>query len=234
MFIALRNHTTFSLCKGAIKIPDLIEAAKAAKMPALGICDSQNLFAALEFSSACKKAGIQPILGCEMFLKLPDDQNRKNLSNLDIENSLVKLPLIARNNEGYENLMYLVSHSFLYRQSGISPHIDFELLKKNSAGLIALSGGASGFVGKLLAESQEKKLEEFLTQFLEIFPQNFYIEISRTGDEKEKNLEEKFIELAFKKALPLLATNDVYFLKAWMPWKRYLATFPRQLKTRCS
>ena len=216
MFIALRNHTTFSLCKGAIKIPDLIEAAKTSKMPALGICDSQNLFAALEFSSACKKAGIQPILGCEMLLKLPEDENRKNLSNLDIKNSLVKLPLIARSNEGYENLMYLVSSSFLKRQSGISPHIDFELLKKNSAGLIALSGGAAGFIGKFLGESQEKKLDEFLSQFLEIFPQNFYVEISRTGDEKEKNLEEKFIETAFKKALPLLATNDVYFLKSEM------------------
>ncbi len=87
MFISLRNHTTYSLCKGAIKIPDLIDAAKAAKMPALGIMDCQNLFGALEFSSACKKAGIQPILGCEMLINF-SHRDQKNLSNLDIENSL--------------------------------------------------------------------------------------------------------------------------------------------------
>ena len=86
MFIPLRNHTTYSLCKGAIKISEIVEQALAYKMPALGIMDSQNLFAALEFSSACKKVGIQPILGCEMLINF-DDGTRKNLSNLDIENS---------------------------------------------------------------------------------------------------------------------------------------------------
>src|SRR3989338_5866943 len=104
MFIPLRNHTTYSLCKGAIKIPDLVEAAKSCKLPALGIMDCQNLFGALEFSSVCKKAGIQPILGCEMLVRF-DRREKKNLSNLDIENSLAKLPLIARNERGYKNLM---------------------------------------------------------------------------------------------------------------------------------
>ena len=215
MFIALRNHTTFSLCKGAIKIPDLIEAAKSFKMPALGIMDCQNLFAALEFSSACKKAGIQPILGCEILLKLPD-ANQKNLSNLDIENSLTKLPLIAYSEEGYKNLMFLVSHSFLNRQTGISPHVELALLKEKSAGLIALSGGAEGFIAKLSNNSQDKKLEELIAEISQTFPQNFYIEITRHGSELEKKLEEKLIEIAFKHSLPLVATNDVYFIKREM------------------
>jgi DNA polymerase-3 subunit alpha len=210
MFIPLRNHTTFSLCKGAIKIPDLIETAITHKIPALGITDCQNLFAALEFSSACKKSGIQPILGCEILVKF--FAATANSSNLDFENSLVKLPLIARNDEGYKNLMHLVSHSFLQRQSGISPHISFELLKEKSAGLIALSGGCEGIIGRLLLEDQEKKLTELLAELTKNFPQNFYIEITRHGTEIEKKLEEKFIELAFKHSLPLVATNDVYFL----------------------
>lgn len=215
MFIPLRNHTTYSLCKGAIKIPELIEHALSHKIPAMGISDCQNLFAALEFSSSCKKAGIQPILGCEILLSL-DDPNRKNLSNLDIENSLSKLPLIARNDEGYKNLMYLVSHSFLNRQNGISPHISFNLLKEKSGGLIALSGGVEGPLARLINENQDKKLAELIAELSQIFPQNFYIEITRHGTAEEEKLEEKFIDLAFKYSLPLVATNDVYFISREM------------------
>ncbi|MBP7709797.1 MAG: DNA polymerase III subunit alpha [Rickettsiales bacterium] len=211
MFIPLRNHTTYSLCKGAIKIPELVERAVAYKLPALGIMDSQNLFAALEFSSACKKSGIQPILGCEMLINF-DDGTRKNMSNADVENALALLPLIAFNQQGYENLMYLVSHSFLNRQSGISPHVSFDLLKEKSAGLIALSGGVEGPIGKLLSEDQDQKVLELISEFSKIFPQNFYIEITRHQTKLEEKLEAKFIELALKHSLPLVATNNVYFL----------------------
>ncbi len=215
MFISLRNHTTYSLCKGAIKISEIVEKAITYKMPALGIIDCQNLFAALEFSSACKKAGIQPILGCEMLLNF-NDKSQKNLSNLDLENSFAKLPLIAQNEQGYKNLMYLVSQSFLQRQNGLSPHISLELLKEKSSGLIALSGGIDGIIGKLLSQDQDKKVGDFINQFCQIFPQNFYIEITRHNTESEKKLEEKFIELAFKHNVPLVATNDVYFLNREM------------------
>ena len=85
MYISIKNHTTYSLCKGAIKIPDLIAKAKSLKMPALGIMDSQNLFGALEFSLSCKKAGIQPILGCEILVDYNISDN-KNISNLIILN----------------------------------------------------------------------------------------------------------------------------------------------------
>jgi len=215
MFIPLRNHTTFSLCKGAIKISEIVDRAKTYKLPALGITDCQNLFAALEFSSACKKSGIQPILGCEILVRF-DDPNRKSLSNLDIEKSFAKLPLIAQSDEGYKNLMYLVSHSYLNRENGLTPHISYNLLKEKSAGLIALSGGVEGFMGKLLLDSQDQKLNELITEFSQIFPQNFYIEITRHGTKNEEKLEEKFIELAFKHNLPLVATNDVYFISREM------------------
>ncbi len=212
MFIPLRNHTTFSLCKGAIKIPELIEAAKACKMPALGIMDCGNFFGALEFSSYCKKNGIQPILGSEILVDLQGHET-KNLSNLDIENSLVKMPLIASSEQGYKNLMYLVSYSFTNRLSGISPHVKLDLLKQKSQGIIALSGGVEGPIGKLLLNHQDTKLAALIKEFQEIFsPQNFYIEITRHGTANEKKLEEKFIEFAFKHNAPLVATNDVYFL----------------------
>ena len=136
-YIPLRNHTTYSLCQGAIKITDLIEKAKSHAIPALGICDSQNLFGALEFSLACKKSGIQPILGCELLIDF-NLLEQKNPSHLDIQNSLCSLPLFACNEEGYKNLMYLVSQSFLNRQNAITPHVSFDLLKEKSAGLICL------------------------------------------------------------------------------------------------
>lgn len=215
MFIPLRNHTTYSLCKGAIKIPALINKAVEYKLPAIGIMDSQNLFAALEFSSACKKAGIQPILGCEMLVKI-DDPNHKNMSNLDIENSLVKLPLIAKNDQGYGNLMYLVSHSFLQRNNGLTPHITLDLLEKNSQGLIALSGGVDGIIGKALANDQNSKVTNLVNFLVKNFENDFYIEINRHGLQTEIDLEEQLIDLALKNNLPLIATNDTYFLEEQM------------------
>lgn len=181
-------------------------------MPAVGICDSGNLFGALEFSSSMCKAGIQPILGVELLVNFSDAEQQK-MSNLDLQNSLTTMPLIASNDEGYKNLMHLVSHSFLHRKSGIVPHIDFDLLKKNSSGLIALSGGISGIVAKLLQGEQDKKLNEILDQLQEIFPDdNFYIELNRHGDEQEESLEDKFLDIAVKRSIPLVATNNNYFL----------------------
>ncbi len=212
MFIHLKTHTTYSLCKGAIKIPDLVKKAVLEKMPAVGISDCSNLFAALEFSSTCKKSGIQPILGCEILVDFELQEN-KNLSNLDIEESLAKFPLIATNEEGYKNLMSLVSHSYLNRKSGISPHISFNLLKNHSKGLIALSGNINGIIGKLIVSNQDKKLESVISELLNTFGKdNFYIELCRHNIKEEDQLEDKFIEIAFKNSIPLVATNDIYFL----------------------
>jgi DNA polymerase III subunit alpha len=211
MYIALRNHTTYSLCKGAIKIADLIEKAKSLKMPALAIMDSQNLFGALEFSMACKKAGIQPILGCEMMIDF-NLQDSKNISNVDFTENLCKTPLIATSEEGYRNLMFLVSESYLKRQNGIIPFVNFELLKQKSSGIIALSGGSEGLIGKLLLQGQDKQAQKILLEIKEIFNTNFYIEITRHGIKNEDLIEEKLLQLAFENSLPIVASNDVYFL----------------------
>ena len=211
MYIALRNHTTYSLCQGAIKIADLIDKAKALQMPALAIMDSQNLFGALEFSMACKKAGIQPILGCEMMIDF-NLQDSKNISNVDFTENLCKTPLIATSEEGYRNLMFLVSESYLKRQNGIVPFVNFELLKQKSKGIIALSGGSEGLIGKLLLQGQDKQAHKILLEITEIFNNNFYIEITRHGTKNEDLIEEKLLQLAFENNIPLVATNDVYFL----------------------
>jgi DNA polymerase-3 subunit alpha len=173
--------------------------------------DSQNLFGALEFSMACKKAGIQPILGCEMMIDF-NLQDSKNISNVDFTENLCKTPLIATSEEGYRNLMFLVSESYLKRQNGIAPFINFELLKQKSSGIIALSGGSEGLIGKLLLQGQDKQAHKFLLEIKEIFNTNFYIEITRHGTKNEELIEEKLLQLAFENSLPIVATNDVYFL----------------------
>ena len=214
-YIPLSIHTTYSLCNGAIKIPELIETVKELGFPAIGISDSQNLFGALEFSSYCKKAGIQPILGCDLLVDF-NIVEQKNPSSNDVEKSLCQTHLIAYNSEGYRNLMFLVSKSFLDRQSSITPHVNFELLEKNSHGLICLSGASKGVIGKMLLNDQEKLAEKFCDDLLGIFKNNFYIEITRHGLKEEEILEEKFLNLAVKKNIPIVATNHVYFLKKEM------------------
>lgn len=215
MFIPLRNHTDYSLCQGSIKVSNLVKAAKEDNLPAIGIMDSQNVFGALEFSSACQKAGIQPIVGCEFLVRFEDESGEgasRNLSNLDIKNSLVKFPVIAANEEGYKNLLFLASHSSLNREPGIPIYVNFDLLKEKSAGLIALSGGVEGILAQLLRNDQEKSLEKIVKEIAAVFPNNFYIEITRHGTTEELQMEEKFVEIAFKHNLPLVATNDAYFL----------------------
>ena len=211
MFIPLRNHTTYSLCKGAIKIPEIVEKAKEYKMPAIGICDSGNLFAALEFSSYCKKNSIQPIIGCELLLDL-NDRDKKNLSNLDIEQTLTTLPVIAKNEEGYKNLMYIVSQGYLQREAGLPIHVKLDFLKKYTTGLICLSGGSQGVLAQLLQQKQTKKLHKITDELLALFKEDFYMEVTRHGSKEEKNVEKELIDLAFEKNIPLVATNDVYFL----------------------
>lgn len=218
MFINFRNHTTYSLSRGAIKIGDLIAKANSFEMPAIAICDSQNLFGALEFSSSCCKAGIQPIIGCEILLDFSsailknNNINNSQLANLDFEKNLVKMPLFALDEEGYKNLMFLVSYSYINQNSAIRPHISFELLKSKSTGLVAFSGGIEGIIAKLIESNQDDKISEIIADFLHYFPNNFYIEISRNGYEAEAKLEDKFIDIAYQYNLPLIASNDTYFL----------------------
>ena len=131
MFLHLRNHSNYSLCSGTIMVADLVSLAKKNKMPAVGICDSGNLFGALEFSSACKKSGIQPIIGCEMLINL-EEAKSYNHSHLDIKNSLKKIVLIAKNEQGYLNLMALVSDSFIEKKDSLPEHINFSELKEKS------------------------------------------------------------------------------------------------------
>lgn len=211
MFIHLRNRSNYSLCLGTLVVSELPKIAKANKMPAVGICDSGNLFGALEFSSACKKAGIQAIISCEMMIDLDESGSSHHKSNLDQINSLRKIVLIAKNQQGYLNLMALVSEASTNRKNSLPEHITFDELRKKSSGLIVLPGGIDGFISSLLLKGQDKKAESLVLKFKELFGEDFYLEISRHQNSDEAKIEKSIIDLAYKTNTPLVAINDNYF-----------------------
>ncbi len=219
-FIHLRNHTAYSLLEGAIKVKDLVAQCQGMHMPAVAMTDTGNLFGALEFSKACAGAGIQPIVGCQIGVTSfqPGDGNGHRLNNGNGNGHLQQpdqLVLLAQNDTGYENLLEIVSR-FHLSPDGEMNQVSLETIAVRSDGLIGLTAGPLGAVGRLLAEGQSEAAETVLTQLKEIFPDRLYVEIMRHGLEVEQQTEPQFLDLAYKHDLPLVATNECFFVGAEM------------------
>lgn len=200
-FIHLRCHTSFSLAEGAIKIENLIDLIKKNNMPALAVSDSGNLFCSLEFSLACIKSGIQPIIGCVILIDMQDKK----------EDGLSKILLIAKNEQGFKNLLKLVSKSFIVKYDNLPVHIKLEDLKSHNDGLLCLSGGHYGPIGQAILKINKAQAIKHLTTLKEIFSDRLYMEIMRHGMQEQLDTEDEFLELAYKYEIPLVATNDVMF-----------------------
>ncbi len=196
-FIHLRVHSSYSLSEGAMAVKDIAERAAATQMPSVAITDSGNLFGSLEFSLAAAKTGVQPIIGCVV--------------NIGREARLGKLVLLAQNEEGYKNLLKLVSKSYLNSFSVDYPEIMLDDLAVSSSGLIALTGGAEGVLATALISGDVAKAEEILLSLKKIFYGTLYVEVTRLGTEKEKKIEPGLLNLAYAHNIPLAATNDVHF-----------------------
>ena len=214
-FIHLRVHTAYSLLEGALKIKEIPDLLKTSKMPAIAMTDTGNLFGALEFSLSLAEQGIQPIIGCQLKLKSETDEKDSFTKTLSPQksSSYDVLVLLVATEKGYRNLLKLVSLSFLEKNPEDPPHISFEDLEKNNAteGLIALTGGIEGGVGRYLLKNQTEKAHDYLKKLHTLFKDRLYIEIMRHGLNDEKRTEKDFIELAQTFNIPLVATNDVFF-----------------------
>jgi DNA polymerase-3 subunit alpha len=208
-FVHLRVHTAYSLSAGAIRPKELVELCKAGHMPAVAVTDTGNLFGALEIATTCAAAGIQPIIGCEIALERNGAQevNRSGRS-LAVSDQIV---LLAQSEVGYRNLLDLVSRSFLAGETPIEPAITHADLSRTGDGLICLTGGPKGPVGRLLAQGQAEAAETALTQLVNLFPNRLYVELMRHGAPEEARTEPGLVELAYRHDLPLVATNDAYF-----------------------
>ena len=219
-YVHLRVHTAYSLSEGAIKIPDLVRLCVAEAMPAVAVTDTNNLFGALEFAMAAAAEGVQPIIGCQLAVAAMDaDSAIESAARPGARNGRRRrrdsLVLLVQNEEGYGNLTRLVSRAFLESEAG-DPHVSFADVAAHGSGLIALTAGTSGTLGRLLADGQVQKASGALQQLRGAFPDRLYIELTRHGEEIERRIEDDLIDLAMTHDLPLVATNEAFFADAAM------------------
>ena len=197
-FNHLKIHTQYSICEGALRTLDLAKYCKDNKLKAVGLCDSYNLCGALEFSESIAKSKTQPIIGTQI--------------NILHKGVIGKIPLFAKNLEGYKNLIKLSSKSFLEIKNDEEPHCKFEDLEKNYNGLIILSGSLDGLVGKLFFKNLTDEIFIFLKKLKKIFANNFYLEIQRHNDDGEKLYEKFILNASQMLEIPIIATHEVFYI----------------------
>jgi DNA polymerase-3 subunit alpha len=197
-FNHLKIHTQYSICEGAIKIDDLKDFCKENKISSLGISDTSNLCGALEFSENISKVGTQPIIGTQIYFRFEDTTGL--------------LPLIALNEKGYKRIIELSSRSYLENDALSDPHLDIKELLKNTEGVLLLSGTIQGLFGKLFRKGRLEEITKMYDNLSSKFNDSFYLEIQRHGDQNEIAFEKFNLEQSSKIKVPIIATNEVYYL----------------------
>jgi len=211
-FVHLHVHSEYSLLDGATRIKGLVEKAARLGMPAVALTDHGVMYGAVEFYRAAKKAGIKPIIGCEVYMA-PKSRFEKQATKGKREDTSYHLTLIATNNQGYQNLMRLVSFGFL-EGFYYKPRIDMELLEKYHEGLIGLSGCIAGEIPKHIISGDDEAASRTLERLTGIFGKdNFYLELQDSGIPEQKIANNGLIKLSKKYDIPLVATNDVHYLE---------------------
>ncbi|MEE8343551.1 MAG: DNA polymerase III subunit alpha, partial [Gammaproteobacteria bacterium] len=196
-------HSEYSLVDGMVRIKSLVKAVAGANIPAVAITDQCNLFAMVKFYRAAMSVGIKPIVGVDLWVHNEADPNQPS-----------RLVLLCQSHPGYLNLSRLVSRSYIEGQHRGVPIIQQHWLEGNSEGLIALSGGRAGDVGKALLTGTPGQSELCLEQWLKLFGDRFYLELQRTGREGEESYIHSAVDLAIQKGVPVVATNDTLFLNS--------------------
>lgn len=208
-FVHLRVHTAYSLSEGAIQVPALMHKCKDNGVAAIAITDTANMFGGKAFSKYAGDEGIKPILGCQFYLRNPDADNPLKSKGRVIEPD--KIILLVMNAEGYANIMKLMKLAYLDGPNMEKPQILMKHFTEHNAGLILLTGGVEGPIGRLLLTGQKEAAEQTLLELKKNFGNRLYMEISRIGLENEKKTEDEFIDLAYKHDIPLVATNEAFF-----------------------
>ena len=197
-FKHLKVHTQYSICEGAIKIDELADYCKINKIKSIGLADSFNLCGALEFSEKISKIGTQPIIGTQI-----------NLKTLD---TIGKITLYATSETGYKNLTKLSSLSYLKNDAMKDPSCNLNDLIENNEGLILLTGNYTNFFGQLFFKNKLKDFEQILNSLKKNFKDRLYVEIQRHNESQEKNFENYLLNISKSLQLPLIATQEVFYL----------------------
>ena len=202
-FVHLRLHTEYSIIDGLVRIDELTSRVAKMGMPAVVISDHVNLFGLIKFYSAAMIAGVKPLCGCDILVENEENPQRPT-----------PLVLLVKNLQGYRNLTELISRAYTERTTGSELTVKRDWVRHHADGLIALSGGRFGEIGRTLLEAGQEKAAELLAQWMLWFPDSFYLELQRCGRDGEENYIAEAVRLATACACPVVATNDVRFLDA--------------------
>jgi DNA polymerase-3 subunit alpha len=200
-FIHLRIHSDYSMIDGLAKVGPLVKKAAALGMPALAITDFTNLCGWVKFYGGAHAVGIKPIVGADVLVQ----------SDM-LGDELAELTILAADNAGYQNLTLLVSEAYQRGYGAAGPIIDRDWLIKHNKGLLLLSGGRKGDVGKFLLRGNKSQVEQCLAFYQQYFPDRYYLELIRTGRPDEETYLHAAVAIAIDQGLPVVATNDVRFL----------------------
>src|SRR5450755_4638597 len=206
-FVHLHCHTDYSLLDGACEISQLMELAAEQKMPAVAMTDHGNLFGAVEFYNQAKENGVHPVIGCEVYVA---QQGHTVKSESNRYNHLV---LLCENQEGYRNLIQLVSTGYL---DGFyyKPRIDKDLLSRHSKGLIALSACLRGDVNETLLADKYEDARRLAYEYTDLFGKgNFFLEVQEHGIDNDKVVTPGVARISQETGIPLVATNDAHYLR---------------------
>jgi DNA polymerase-3 subunit alpha len=212
-YVPLRIFSCYSMLDGAIEPKAIAKHARRLDFPAAALTDRNGLYAAMAFTEACLKEGVQPIVGAMLAVARPGtgsgngDSSAKPLL-------LDWLALYAQDDRGYDNLCALVSASHLGRPVEEDAHVSFDSLEGRTDGLIALTAGGEGALARLFAEGQDSAARDVAARLVHLFPGRLYIELCRRGDEIEQRAEQALIDLAYTRDLPLVATNPARYAEA--------------------
>ena len=204
-FVHLHVHSEYSLVDGIIRVNELVDHSVSLGYHSVALTDLTNLFGLIEFYRTARKKGIKPIVGSEI-----------NIAK-DKDSIAAPLVLLAMNKQGYINLTKLVSKAYVEGQVNGNPIVLFSWLEEYADGLMALSGGMEGHIGNSILAGNEQLSESRIEFFKKIFKDNFFIEIQRTGKVNEKEYNDSVLEIASRKEIPVVATNNVRFLNAVDP-----------------
>ncbi|HGF7193276.1 TPA: DNA polymerase III subunit alpha [Vibrio cholerae] len=200
-FIHLRIHSDFSMVDGLSKVPPLVKKVAAMGMPAMALTDFTNLCGLVKFYSTAHNCGVKPIIGADF-----------TLQSEEFGEELTKLTLLAKNNVGYKNLTLLISKAYLRGHVQHQPVIDKAWLVEHAEGLIVLSGGKSGEVGRALLKGNQQQVERCIEFYQTHFADHFYLELIRTGRADEESYLHFALDVAEQYDLPVVATNEVVFI----------------------
>ncbi|HOS60140.1 MAG TPA: DNA polymerase III subunit alpha, partial [Syntrophorhabdaceae bacterium] len=208
-FVHLHLHTQFSLLDGAIRFDQLFQLARSYKMNACAITDHGNMFGVADFYYAAKEFGIKPILGCEAYIAPKSRFDKKGVKG---EDNAYHVILLSMNNDGYRNLIKLMSlaqlEGFYY-----VPRIDRELLRKYSDGLICLTACIKGEIPNSILKGDEKKTRDIVEEYYSIFGDRLFFELQDNGLDEQKRVNEALINLSGHYGIPIVATNDCHYLR---------------------